>query len=315
MTNRSNSEAPPWTILKLLRWTTAYFKSHDIENPRASAEILLSHMLGAERIDLYVRYDQPLMEEELARFKVLVKRRAQGEPAAYIVGEKEFWSMALAVTPEVLIPRPETECLVEAALALMRKGTDTEPRRILELGTGSGAIALALHSERPGDDIVASDRSLKALQVARRNAVRHHAAEAVAFFCGDWFDAVGPGASPFDMILSNPPYIRAGDLTGLQPEVRDFEPRTALDGGPDGLSAVRHLIRHAPLHLGEGGYLLLEIGHDQRSEIETIVQDSGAYADLAFEQDYSGLDRVVRMRKRSIGQPAGESSVASPAEK
>ena len=209
MTNRSHSEAPPWTILKLLRWTTDYFKSHHIENPRASAEILLSHMLGTARIDLYVRYDQPLMESELASFKALIKRRVRREPVAYIVGEKEFWSMNLTVTPAVLIPRPETECLVEAAL--QRLDPDAS-QRILDVGTGAGAVALALNRERPGSTIIASDRSREALAVARGNAIRHKAAESIALFCGDWLDAVRPAASDFDMIISNPPYIRTADL-------------------------------------------------------------------------------------------------------
>ncbi|MFW5640543.1 MAG: peptide chain release factor N(5)-glutamine methyltransferase, partial [Thermodesulfobacteriota bacterium] len=222
MTNRSHSEAPPWTILKLLRWTTDYFKSHHIENPRASAEILLSHLLGTARIDLYVRYDQPLMESELASFKTLIKRRVRREPVAYIVGEKEFWSMGLRVTPAVLIPRPETECLVEAALHRLDRD---KSKRILDAGTGSGAVALALNRERPGNTIIASDRSREALAVARGNAIRHEAAESIAFFCGDWFEAIRPAVSNVDLIISNPPYIRTADLARLEPEVRAYEPK------------------------------------------------------------------------------------------
>jgi len=301
MTNRSHSEAPPWTILKLLRWTTDYFKSHHIENPRASAEILLSHMLGTARIDLYVRYDQPLMESELASFKALIKRRVRREPVAYIVGEKEFWSMNLTVTPAVLIPRPETECLVEAAL--QRLDPDAS-QRILDVGTGAGAVALALNRERPGSTIIASDRSREALAVARGNAIRHKAAESIALFCGDWLDAVRPAASDFDMIISNPPYIRTADLAGLQPEVHAYEPAGALDGGPDGLNAVRHLIHRSPRYLAEGGYLLMEIGHDQRADIEAVVRECGAYSEVGFQQDYSGLDRVTVLRKRRPGSTA-----------
>ena len=302
MTNRSHSEAPPWTILKLLRWTTDYFKSHHIENPRASAEILLSHMLGTARIDLYVRYDQPLMESELASFKTLIKRRVRREPVAYIVGEKEFWSMGLTVTPAVLIPRPETECLVEAALHLLDRDAF---KRILDVGTGAGAVALALNRERPGATIIASDRSREALAVARTNAIRHEAAESIAFFCGDWLEPIRPAAADLDLIISNPPYIRTADLAGLQPEVRGYEPAGALDGGADGLDAVRYLIHRSPRRLADGGYLLMEIGHDQRTGVEAVVRECGAYSGVEFRQDYSGLDRVALLRKGRPGSTAG----------
>ena len=305
MTNRPPSEAPPWTILKLLRWTTSYFKSRHIENPRASAEILLSHMLGMERIDLYVRYDQPLMEHELADYKCMIQRRTRREPVAYIVGEKEFWSMALTVNAEVLIPRPETECLVETALSLLPPASSKKPSRILDAGTGSGAVALALHRERPGSRIFASDKSRKALRVARENAIRQGAGEKIAFFCGDWFAAIRPAASHFDLIISNPPYIRTEALAGLAPEIREYEPTGALDGGGDGLTAIRHLILRSPEYLADEGLLLMEIGYDQRRDIDAIARGCGDYSDIRFAQDYSGLDRVaVLQKKKNLVQTA-----------
>jgi release factor glutamine methyltransferase len=294
MQNHSKTGEPPWTILKILKWTTSYFTSHKLENPRASAEILLARALNLKRIDLYIKYDQPLVEHELARFKAMIKRRVNREPVAYIVGEKEFWSMTLEVTKDVLIPRPETECLVEAALKLIPE--DSKGSRILELGTGSGAITIALASERPENLFFASDRSEAALQVAVRNADRHTTHKDICFFCGNWFSPVKEDIRPFDMILSNPPYIRSDVIPGLQPEVRDHEPRTALDGEADGLGPVREIIRKAPAYLKKGGWLLLEIGYDQKSGVHEIVKDCGYYQDFSCIKDYSGNDRVVQMR-------------------
>ncbi len=292
---QAKADAPSWTILKILRWTTDYFASHDVDNPRASAEVLLAHALGLERIDLYVRYDQPLVADELARFRSLIKRRVKREPVAYIVGSREFWSLPLSVSREVLIPRPETECLVEAVLGLLPEHAPDREQRILEPGTGSGAIILALAAERPGHHFFASDRSWPALTVARANARRNGQENAVSFFCGDWFAPVRP-LSPFHMIVSNPPYIRTADIPTLQPEVSRYEPRTALDGGPDGLAAIGRIIRRAPDYLVEGGYLFLEMGFDQQDEVRDIVERCGVYGEFACIRDYSGHDRIVRMR-------------------
>jgi release factor glutamine methyltransferase len=299
MQKPSQTEEPPWTILSILKWTTSYFTTHHIENPRASAEILLAHVLGFKRIDLYIRYDQPLVADELARYKAAIRRRVRREPVAYIVGEREFWSRNLIVTPDVLIPRPETECLVEAALALLGPTADAapEPVRLLELGTGSGAVALALAAERKGAVVLASDRSPAALEVAMRNARRHDLDQRVHFFCGSWLECLRPGQR-FDMILSNPPYIPTAEIARLQAEVADFEPRRALDGGPDGLDAVRTIIGRAPAHLRPGGYLLLEIGHDQRSAVASIAGSSPDFSGSAFRQDYSGHDRIAVLRRK-----------------
>lgn len=291
---------PPeaWTILKLLQWTTAYFTSHHIEQPRAAAEILLAHSLGVGRVDLYIQYDRPVEPRELGVFKELIQRRLQREPVAYIVGEKGFWSLDLKVTPDVLIPRPETEVLVEAALSIIPPATSPRPFEVLDLGTGSGAIVLALARERSGHRFYAVDNSQKALAVAQDNTRRYGLEAAVTFLLGDWFDAVGDRHGCFDLIVSNPPYISSPDLERLPLEVSQYEPREALDGGPDGLDAIRLIIERAAAHMSPGGWLLFEIGYDQRASVETLLAASTSYADMAVIRDHSGFDRVVRARSK-----------------
>ncbi|AQV00395.1 MULTISPECIES: peptide chain release factor N(5)-glutamine methyltransferase [Desulfococcus] len=301
MPNPKQTEAPPWTILNILKWTTSYFTSHNVENPRASAEILLAHVLGVKRIDLYIRYDQPLIPAELSRFKATIRRRVRREPVAYIVGEREFWSMPIAVTPDVLIPRPETECLVETALATLSSGPGEHqgaPTGILELGTGSGAVVLALAAELKKAVFTATDRSLRAIAVARRNARRFSLEPRIRFFCGDWFACLRPQGLHFDMILSNPPYIPTAEIDRLQPEVARYEPRGALDGGADGLTSIRAIIGRAHHYLRSGGYLLLEIGYDQKADIESLAGEHSTYVQLDFIRDYSGHDRVVRLLRK-----------------
>lgn len=286
-----------WTIASLLGWTTTYFQQHEIDSPRATAEILLAHGLGLRRIDLYLRYDQPLNPDELARFKTLVRRRMAREPVAYITGVKEFWSLELRVTPDVLIPRPETECLVEAALAQARAMPPSRPLRILDLCTGSGAIIIALATQRPDDCLIASDVSPEAIAVARENTRRHGLDDRIHLVAADWLSAFGFQKQPFDLIVSNPPYIDAEAFKTLQPEVRDHEPRRALDGRHGGLMCLERILNDAHRFLKADGYLLLEIGHDQRARLETMIRSSGRYDDPVFSRDYGGFDRVVQMRR------------------
>jgi release factor glutamine methyltransferase len=293
-----------WTILKLLNWGTAYFKSHRVEQPRANAEMLLAHTLGVGRIDLYVQYDRELESETLQRFKGFIQRRIQREPVAYIVGKKEFWSMDLKVTPDVLIPRPETETLVEAALRIVPAEPGPSPLRILDLGTGSGAIVLALASERPGHRFYGVDGSERALAVAQDNARTHGLSETVTFLHGNWFDPVRDQGGYYDVIVSNPPYISSQDFKVLPPEIAQYEPREALDGGSDGLEAIRLIIGQAWEHLVPGGWLLFEIGHDQWGPVEKLVTEAGAYSDLAVMKDYSGHDRVVQAKAIATGDEA-----------
>ena len=300
MKNQPNPRPPDWTIIKLLKWATTYFRSHDIESARASAEILLAHALDLQRIDLYLRYDQPLDGDELNRFKALIKRRVKREPVAYIVGQKGFWSIDLKVSKDVLIPRPETECLVEAALDVLCTATPESSQRILELGTGSGAVILALAAQHADRLYFASDASLSAIRIARENARRLHLEEHIRLFGGDWFTPLHPNTGCFDLILSNPPYIKTAELENLQPEIFNFEPIRALDGGPDGLSCLRRIIDHAHHYLKPRGSLLLEIGHDQQVDVHQLMKQCGQYDGFVCTQDYGGRDRVVQMRKKML---------------
>jgi release factor glutamine methyltransferase len=293
------SKGPEWTILKLLEWTTAYFKSHAIESPRAAAELLLAHVLRLKRVDLYVRYDQPLIAAELQQYKSLIKRRVDREPVAYILGTKEFWSLDFAVTRDVLIPRPETECLVETALARLDQEPQPGARCIMDLGTGSGAVVLALAAEQPQHRFFASDISLKAIELARQNARSQGMAEKIHFLCGHWLQPLHSRTPVFDMIVSNPPYIKHAALDGLQPEIFLYEPLTALDGGQSGLRYLKQIIVAAHPHLKTGGSLLLEIGHDQQKAVFDVCRDVGRYENIRCVKDYSGYDRVVVMEKRS----------------
>lgn len=292
----NNGSDAQWTILKLLSWTTSYFQRHHIEQARTDAEILLAHLLGLRRIDLYVQHEKPLTPGELVRFRSMVTRRITREPVAYILGAKEFWSMDLEVGPGVLIPRPETECLVEAALAIL----DDEhfPQRILELGTGTGAISLALAKERKQHRFFSSDRSVRAVSLARKNAKHHQLDHLIRFFAGDWFAPLS-SAGVFDLIVSNPPYIPSRDLDTLSPEIRKHEPLAALDGGRNhGLGCLAHIVQGAPGYLRPGGWVLLEIGHDQGAEVLDIADAVGCYENETVKQDYSGFDRIVQLRKK-----------------
>ena len=299
MRKPTSKSEPSWTIDRLLNWTASYFQSHHIDSPRATAEILLAYALNMQRIELYMRYDQPLIPSELAAFRSLIRRRLQREPVAYIVGEKEFWSMALRVTPAVLIPRPETECLVEAALRLIPHAVGGHRWRVWDIGTGSGAIVLALAKERPAHHYWASDRSKTAIALARCNAVRHHLETSILFFGSVWFEAVRCGPSDFDLIVSNPPYIPQAGLLELQPEIVAHEPRMALDGGSHGLASLRTLVVGAAERLRPGGHLLLEIGHDQASAVQKLCEQNACFEHPRVIQDYSGHDRIMHLTRAS----------------
>lgn len=287
-TNSQRAEGPPWTIMNLLTWTSGYLKKHLVENPRASAEVMLAHCLGCKRIDLYLRHDQPMQKEELAQFRKLVKRRVAGEPVAYIVGCKEFWSLEFKVDGSVLIPRPDSECLVETAVLLF---ADRPDLKVLELGCGSGAISIAMAHERPGWRFLALDRSYDAIRVARANARHHHLDERIQFMVSDWFAALGN--SKFDLIVTNPPYIKTEEIDTLPTEIRCYEPRLALDGGIDGTASLSLIIRSSPSYMVSGGVMVTEIGSDQRPAVCEIVRKCSRYRDIDFKKDFGGLDRVA----------------------
>jgi release factor glutamine methyltransferase len=287
-----------WTIIKLLRWAASYFKTHDIDSPRATGEILLAHALGCERIDLYLNFDQPLSGNELKAFKALIKRRIRREPVAYILGVKEFWSLDLEVSKDVLIPRPETECLVEKALEVLSRSGSSQSWRILDLGTGSGAIVTALASQQSRHIYFASDKSIQAIRVARKNARRHDLDNLIHYFNADWLTSLNQKKSALDMIITNPPYIPSRVIEGLQPEIRGYEPMAALDGNTDGLECFQAIINSAHFYLKPGGLLMLEIGHDQQGDVRRIASGCGSYENISCTKDYAGHDRVICMRTK-----------------
>lgn len=289
-----------WTILELLRWTTEYFRTKGVSEPRASAEVLLAHTLGASRLDLYLRYDQPLNAEELARFKALVVRRRNGEPVAYLTGHREFWSLDFRVTPAVLIPRPETETLVAAAVEAAR--TQNSEHRTpapwgLEIGVGSGALVIALAKELPQVHWVGVEISAAALEVAQDNARRHGVLDRVHLLQGDLLSAFKPLAS-FDLVVANLPYVPQAEWERLPREIKEFEPRQALLAGEDGLDLIRRLIRQVHLHVKEGGWLLLEVGDRQAEKVEGLLLQTGPYERLETIKDFNGIERVVRARRQ-----------------
>ncbi|GIZ53496.1 peptide chain release factor N(5)-glutamine methyltransferase [Noviherbaspirillum aridicola] len=250
------------------------------------ARILVSHALGLTRVQLITRADQPCTEDEALRLASLFRRRIAGEPIAYLVGEREFFGLMLHTTPDVLIPRPETELLVELALQYLPQGG-----RVLDLGTGSGAIAIAIAHQRPDAQVTASDRSTAALRIAAANAARHHAR--VAFIESDWYAAIPPGA--FELIVSNPPYIVAGDPHLSQGDLR-HEPIDALTDHGDGLGALRQIVAGGAPRLAPGGRLLMEHGYDQASAVRALLQAAG-FADVQSWQDLAGIERVSGGRR------------------
>ncbi len=275
-----------WTPLKLLGWTQGFFAGKGVDAPRLTAELLLATALGCDRVRLYLDFDKPIGEPELARYRELVKRRAGGEPTAYLTGAREFWGHRLAVDARVLIPRPETEQLVELGLeALPPQGA------ALDLGTGSGALAIALALGRPGAAVIAVDLSAEALEVARANATALSAA--VTFLGGDLYAPLPEGAR-FDLIVSNPPYVPTAELSGLQREVQR-EPRLALDGGADGLAVLRRVVTGAPAWLAPGGTLLLEM-HESHLEALPALCLAAGFAQAEARRDLSGLPRVTLAR-------------------
>jgi len=283
-----------WTILDLIQWTTGYFKDKAVDSPRAAAEILLAHTLRLQRIQLYLNYDKPLNPPELARYRNYIKRRAAGEPIQYITGEQEFWSHTFTVTPAVLIPRPETELLVEEGARPLR---ELPQPRALEIGTGSGAIAFSLAGEVPDLFIVATDISLDALRVAGENRKQMSLTDRVPLVACDLFSALDPRAG-FDLIVSNPPYVSEEEYRATPREVREHEPAHALLGGEDGLDIVRRIMMSAADYLRPGGSLLLEIGATQGKAALEFAGGLGVYESLEVLRDYAGRERIFKARKR-----------------
>jgi release factor glutamine methyltransferase len=310
MTDHSTQE---WTITRLLDWTAQYLAQKGAEFARLDAEVLLAHCLGWSRIDLYARYDQIPSEEIRKQFKNLIGRRLEGCPVAYLVGRKEFFGLTLEVSPAVLIPRPESEYVV---LEFLRLAKENSQPRVLDIGTGSGNLAVAAAHQHPGAQVTAIDISPEALAVASRNAQRHKVTDRIRFLSGDLFaplsepasgrrtdlKSVPPlatGEARFDFILSNPPYIAHEDIPTLPRGVRDYEPHLALDGGPGGFAIFDRLIAGAVPHLRPGGYLIVEIGSPQEKPARERLANHGDYELGETIRDGSGHPRVLSARKRA----------------
>ena len=285
--------ADDWTIGRLLSWTTDYLKRHGAESPRLDAEVMLAHVLGYERVQLYTHYEDVVGEGPRKRYRELVKRRAEGAPVAYLVERKEFYSLRFDVTPAVLIPRPETEYVV---LGFLEAAKGLEAPTAVDVGTGSGCLAVSCTKHHPSARFVAIDVSPEALDVARRNAERHGVADRIEFLEGDLLAPVA-GRPAFDLIVSNPPYIPTGDIEGLEPGVRDFEPRLALDGGADGLDCYRRLVEQAIPLLKPGGRLILEIGEAQDEDVRGLLARRPEYRILPTVRDLQNHPRVVHAER------------------
>lgn len=283
----------PWSIKRVLAWATDDFKRRSNKTARLDAELLLGEALGFDRIQLIVQSERPLAENELSRYRELIKRRRVGEPIAYILGRREFFGLPLVVDRRVLIPRPDSEILVETAL----NGTRDRHLygRMLDLCTGSGCVAIAFAKARPTWRVTAVDLSADAASVARENARRTGVVNNVAVLEGDLFAPLPPGAA-FELITGNPPYIPSADIAGLDADVRDFEPRLALDGGVDGLRVTRRFVAEAGRYLTPGGLLALEGGFDQAPAVAELFAAHG-FTDITRNKDLAGIERVVSGRK------------------
>jgi release factor glutamine methyltransferase len=320
----------PLSIHQLLSQATAVLTTNGIPNPRLDAEVLLAHALGLTRAGLYARLQDVILEADVRRFHQLLYRRQRREPLQYITGGQEFWSLEFKVTPDVLIPRPETELIVEVALQLLSQHSEvgewgsgvsrkeenqksngkgqkskinSSAIRILDVGTGSGCVAIALAKELPEAEMWATDVSSTSLAVAQENAQRHGVADRVHFLQGDLFFPLHSLDLTFDLIISNPPYIADDDIPTLQPEVSKWEPRGALDGGHDGLDFYRRLLGEGPQYLHSGGWLVMEIGHGQQSEVLRLARQQPTLT-AACDLDYEGRARIVRAQKHKGKIPA-----------
>ncbi len=296
MTDESNRR---WTVLKLIQWTSEYLTQGDVPDGRLSGEILLSHVLGCGRIDLYTRFDYEPTDEQLKCFRELVARAHARHPVAYLVGEKEFYSLPIKVTPDVLIPRPETELLVEVGIGYLR--TLNRPGTVWDVCTGSGCIAVAIATNIPDATVLGTDVSEKAIEIARANASAHHLEHRVRFRVADLLSlpADCEDLHQFDVITANPPYVR--DTDEVAEEVA-HEPQLGLRGGPDGLDHIRPIIRDAPRVLKPGGLFVMEFGTDQGDDVWDLITRTDQFTEPKILKDHRAVDRAVAARKR-IGDP------------
>jgi release factor glutamine methyltransferase len=303
-----SNAAETWTVGRLLEWTQKFFEKKGISQPRLEAEILLAHALGTERIGLYLAYEREVEAGARARFREWVQRRADGEPTRYLVGGCEFMSLAFKVGSGCLIPRPETELVVEEVMARCGKTRGRAPAAedasagaavaVVDLCTGCGCVAVSVAVHVPESVVVATDLSSAALEMGRANAVAHGVGDRVTFLEGDLYDALGAaGALPVDFLVANPPYVAEAEWETLQPEIRNHEPREALVAGPEGTEVIERIVQGAPAHLAPGGTLLVEIGAGQGPAVQNMAAGVCGLVDVEIRKDYAGHDRMLVARR------------------
>lgn len=294
MSQDAGQEADAWTVRRILEWTTGYLKEHGSDTPRLDAEVLLAHARGCSRIQLYTSFDQVLDEATRGKMRELVKRRANAEPVAYLVGYREFFSSKFKVTPDVFIPRPETETLVMEALNRLKS---LPSPKVLDLCTGSGCVAISIAKSVPQSMVTAVELNPETLAVANLNTSQLGVGDRVRIVQGNLFEALVSNGDqchdPFDVIVSNPPYIATDEIPTLQADVAQHEPRLALDGGRAGTDVIRRIIVEAPKFLKPSGWLLLEIGCDQGTSVRELLENDGRYTSISIVLDPAGLPRVA----------------------
>ena len=308
-----------WTIQKLLNWVTEYLTEKGIDSPRLSAELLLSHILRLKRIELYTQFDKAVSKQQLDKLHDLVKRAGQNEPIAYLVGKTEFYSLELNITPDCMIPRPETELLIEHTIEFLRTpplrvAGRTRPGKqpavslsnplVCDLCTGSGCVAVAIARNCPDVDIIATDICDAALNMAAQNVEKYQLGDRVKLLCGDLFDAIVPqlDVQKFDLIVCNPPYTKAAEFESLEKNIKAYEPRIALYAGEDGLDVCRRIAEKVDSFLKPGGALMLEIGYSQGQAVRQLLEQTGCFDEIKIEKDSQNNDRIAIAQKRASNQ-------------
>lgn len=286
-----------WTIQKLLNWTIDYLTDKGIDSPRLAAELLLSHIVGLKRIELYTQFDRAVTQQQLDQLRNLVERAGQYEPIAYLTGKTEFYCLELEVSPDCMIPRPETELLVERAIEFLRGRRKRQ--LVCDLCTGCGCIAIAIAQNCPHTNIIATDISDAALAVAAKNIEKYQLKNRIKLLCGDLFDPLVPqlDVEKFDLIVCNPPYVSAPEFEKLGRNVKDYEPRLALLAGDDGLDVYRRIIEKADSFLKSDAALMLEIGYAQGQAIKELLEKANCFAEITIEKDHHNNDRIVTAKK------------------
>ena len=289
-----------WTIQKLLNWVTEYLTSKGIESPRLSSELLLSNVLELKRIDLYTQFDKQVPQDQLDKLHELVKCAGLYEPVAYLTGKTEFYSLELNITADCMIPRPETELLVQRAIEFLR--TRSGVQYVCDLCTGSGCIAVAIAKNFPDARITATDISAASLEVADRNIEKHRLKEQVRLLCGDLFEPIIKqlDVSHFDLIVCNPPYVSTSEYENLDKNIKDYEPQSALLAGEDGMDIYRRIIEKVDDFLQPGAALMLEIGYAQGSAVRELLEQTSTFGKIKIEKDFHDNDRIVIAKKVSI---------------